>query len=60
MLNLTEHEISTARKKSKLLKKTFLAFKLSDDVFNIQINLYMPTIAGILTFMNMTIIFQLS
>ena len=33
--------------------KTFLAFKLSDDVFIMLINVKMPTIVGILTFMSM-------
>ena len=33
--------------------KTFLAFKLSDVVFIMLIDVKMPTIAGILTFMSM-------
>ena len=32
--------------------KTFLALSLSDDVFIMLINVKMPTIAGILTFMS--------
>ena len=40
--------------KTKLLKnKTFLAFKLSDVVYIMLINVKMPTIVGILTFMSM-------
>ena len=34
-------------------QKTFLAFKLSDVVFIVLINVKMPTIVGILTFMSM-------
>ena len=34
--------------------KKFLAFSLSDVVFVMLINVKMPTIVGILTFMNMT------
>ena len=51
MLNLTEHEISTAHK-NMLKKRTFLAFKLSVDLFIMLINVKMPTIIGILTFMS--------
>ena len=52
-LNSTWHEISTAQK-TKLLKiKNFLAFKLSDAVFIMLINVKMPTIVGILTFISM-------
>ena len=43
--------------KSKIIKcwkiKIFLAFKLSDDVFIMLINVKMPIIVGILTFMSM-------
>ena len=40
--------------KSKMLKnKDFLAFKLSDVVFIMLIDVKMPTIVGILTFMSM-------
>ena len=40
--------------KAKMLKmKNFLAFKLSGIVFIMVINVKMPTIVGILTFMNM-------
>ena len=54
MLNPAEHKISTAHK-TKMLKKikTFLAFKLSDDVIIMLINFKISTINGILTFMNM-------
>ena len=53
MLNSTEHEISTAHK-SKMLKKVdfFIAFNLSDMLFILLINVKMPTIVGILTFMS--------
>ena len=47
MLNSTEHEISTA-----ILNNDFLAFKLSDVEFIMLINVKMPTIIGILTFMS--------
>ena len=60
MLNSTEHEISTAHKKQKARKvKIFLSFKLSGVVFIMLINIKMPTIVGILTFMSI-IIFKLS
>ena len=40
--------------KTNMLKnKYFLAFKLSDVVFIMLINVKMPTIVGILTFMSM-------
>ena len=46
MLNSTEHEISIAHKKGKMLKiKSFLALKLSDAVFIVLI-------VDILTFMS--------
>ena len=39
--------------KGKLLKnKDFLALKLSDAVFIMLINVKIPTIVGVLTFMN--------
>ena len=48
MLNLSEHEISTADQKLKCLKlETFGAFILSDAVFIMLINVKMPTIDGI-------------
>ena len=54
MLNLAEHEISTAHKNLNVEKiKIVLAFKLSDRVFIMLINVKMPTIVGILTFMSM-------
>ena len=48
ILNSTEHEISTAHK-TKMLKKTFLAFKLSDVVLIMLVNVKIPTIIVILT-----------
>ena len=48
MLNSTEHEISTAHRKVK----KFLALSLSVVVFILLINVKMPTIVGILTFMS--------
>ena len=54
MLNSTEHEISTAHKTTVLKNRQFLAFKLSDVIFIMLINVKMPTIiVGILTFMSM-------
>ena len=38
--------------KTKILKKIFLAFKLSDIVLLLLINVKMPTLVGILTFMS--------
>ena len=49
MLNSTEHEISPA--KYRQIKK-FLALSLLDVVFIMLINVKMPTIIGILTFMS--------
>ena len=47
------HAISTAHKKLKYRKvNTLLALSLSDVVFFILINVKMPTIVGILTFMS--------
>ena len=61
MLNATEHEISPANKSLNAVKvKTFLAFKLSDVVFIMLINVKMPTIVGILTFMSSVFHVQLS
>ena len=51
MLNSTEHEISTAKKKYLQMKK-FLALSLSNVVFIMLINVKMSTIVGILTFMS--------
>ena len=54
MLNSTEHEISTVHMAKILRNKIhFLAFKLSKVVFIMQINVKMPRIVVILTFMNM-------
>ena len=54
MLNSTEHAISTAHK-NKNAKKIMivLALELSIVVFTMLINVKMPTIVGILTFMSM-------
>ena len=51
MLNSTEQEIKLLIKTKQ--KNSFLAFKLSDVVFSKLINVKMPTIVGILTFMSM-------
>ena len=50
MLNSAEHEISTAHK--NLTTKTFLALSLSEFVFIMLINVKMPTIVGLLTFIS--------
>ena len=53
MLNSTEHKISTAHKKLKNPQmKKFLALSLSGVAFILLINVKMPTIVGILTFMS--------
>ena len=53
MLNSTDYEISTAYKNLNAEKITiFIALKLSDVVFILLINVKMPTIVGILTFMS--------
>ena len=52
MLNSTEHEISTAHS-NYAEKEIFLAFKLIDIVIIMLINVEMPTIVGISTFINM-------
>ena len=53
MLISTEREISTAHKKLKCGKiKTFLASKLLNGIFMMLINIKMPTIVGISTFMS--------
>ena len=54
MLNLTEHDISTANKKLEYRQnfiKKLLALSLSGAVFIVLINVKMQTIVGILTFM---------
>ena len=51
MLNSTEHEISAAKNAKKI--RTFLAFRLSDVVYIMLINVKMPTIVDTLTFMSM-------
>ena len=53
MLNSTEQEISTAHKKLKYRKiKKCLTFSLSDVVLIMLINVKMPTIVGILTYIS--------
>ena len=46
-------KIPTAHKYENAKKNTFLAFKLSYGVYIMLINVKMPTIVGILTFMSM-------
>ena len=56
MLFSTENEISTAHNNKNAEKHkiyNILAFKLSDVVFIMLINVKMPKIVGILTFMSM-------
>ena len=54
MLSSTEHGISAAHKNKHDKKiKSFLAFKLSDVVSIMLLNVKMSTINGILTFMSM-------
>ena len=55
MLNSTEHETWTAHKHENPENKYFLAFKLSDVVFVMLVNVKMPTNTnvGILTLMSM-------
>ena len=53
MLNSTEHEITMAQKTKLLENEDFLAFNFSDGVIIMLINVKMPTIVGILTFMSM-------
>ena len=52
MLNSTEHEISTAHKTKIPANKKFLALSLSAAVLIMLINVKMPTIVCILTFMS--------
>ena len=52
MLNSTEHEISSAHKNKLMKSKIFLVLKSSDAVFILLINVKMPIIVGILTFMS--------
>ena len=53
VLNSNEHEIQMLMKSKILKKKIFLAFRRSDVVFIMLLNVEMPTIVGILTFMSM-------
>ena len=52
MLNSTEHKFQLLIELKYRQMKKFLAFSLSDDVFIMLINVKMPTIVGILTFMS--------
>ena len=52
MLNSTEHEISIVHKTKIPTKKEVSGLSLSDDVIIMLINVKMPTIVGILTFMS--------
>ena len=52
MLSSTEHEISTTQKLKHPTVKMFLALSLSDVVFIMLINVKMPTLVGILTFIS--------
>ena len=53
MLNSTDHEISTAHKtKIRTNEDSSCSSSLSDLVFIMLINVKMPTIVGILTFMS--------
>ena len=51
MLTSTEHEISTAKKLKYRQMKKFFSLSLSNVVFILLINVKMPTIVGIFTFM---------
>ena len=52
MLNSTEHEISTRKNKNTNKRRSFLLLSLSDVVFMMLLNVKMPTIFDILTFMS--------
>ena len=53
MLNSTEYGIQLLIKTKMLKNKDSFVFKLSDVLFIMQINVKMPTIVGVLTFMSM-------
>ena len=57
MLNSTKHEVSKAHQNKNteffFFFFFFFAFKLSDVVHNMLINVTMPTIVGISTFMSL-------
>ena len=53
MLNSTKHKISTAHKKYAEFIKTFHVIKRSNDEFIMLIDVKMPKIVSILTFMSM-------
>ena len=53
MLNLTGYKITTSHRNKMLKKYTFLAFKLSNHVFNMVENVELPASYDILTFMKM-------
>ena len=53
MLNSTEFEVSVAHKNYNIEKQRFpLALKHADDVFILLINIKMPAVVDILTFMS--------
>ena len=52
VLNSTEHDISIAHEIAGEKIKVVLALKRSDAVFILLINVNMPTLVGILTFMS--------
>ena len=52
MLNSTEHNISTAHKKKYRKLNKLFALSISDVLFIMLINVKMPTIVSILTFMS--------
>ena len=53
MLNSTEYKITTSHRNKMLKKNTFLAFKMSNHVFNMVVNIELPASYDILTFMKM-------
>ena len=56
MLNSSEHEISKALKNKLLKSKYFIAFKLSDVVFTVLMNVKMSLcVYGILTLMSSSV-----
>ena len=52
MLNSTEHKFQLLINTKILINKEVSCFKFSDVVFIMSINVKMPTIVGILTFMS--------
>ena len=55
MFSSTEHEFSSAQRKYNTEKLHFSCLKHSDVVFNLLINIKLPTAAGILTFISKTV-----